>query len=170
LPPDRRGRIHENDVAALREFRRVLDATFARDLARDASATASNVRGNARRYQSDRLLDDRRDTYWATDDSVRTAEVILDLRRPATFNVVRLREYLPLGQRVDGFALDRWDAGTWVEFARGTSIGNQRLLRTSRITGAKIRLRITGASAGPALSELGLYLEPAGSTPRSSKP
>ncbi len=29
LPPDRRGRIHDNDIAALREFRRILDQTFA---------------------------------------------------------------------------------------------------------------------------------------------
>lgn len=39
LPPDRRGRIHENDVASLREFRRILDATFAKDLAQGAKKT-----------------------------------------------------------------------------------------------------------------------------------
>jgi hypothetical protein len=30
VPPDRRGRFHENDVKALREFKRLLDQTFAR--------------------------------------------------------------------------------------------------------------------------------------------
>jgi alpha-L-fucosidase len=33
VPPDRRGRWHDNDVAVLREFRRILDETFATDLA-----------------------------------------------------------------------------------------------------------------------------------------
>jgi alpha-L-fucosidase len=33
---------------------------------------------------------------------------VLDLKHETTFNVVRLREYLPLGQRVEGFALDVW--------------------------------------------------------------
>jgi hexosaminidase len=34
LPPDRRGQIHENDVRALLEFRRMVDSAFANDLAR----------------------------------------------------------------------------------------------------------------------------------------
>ncbi len=34
IPPDRRGQIHGDDVAALRAFRALLDATFAHDLAR----------------------------------------------------------------------------------------------------------------------------------------
>lgn len=33
IPPDRRGRIPDPDAQSLREFRRVLDATFARNLA-----------------------------------------------------------------------------------------------------------------------------------------
>ena len=33
IPPDRRGRIHKNNVKSLREWRRLLDATFAHDLA-----------------------------------------------------------------------------------------------------------------------------------------
>ena len=77
-----------------------------------------------------------------------------------TFNVVSLREYLPLGQRVEAFALDCWQNGQWIESARGTSIGNRRLLRFDNITTGKVRLRITQAAACPALSEVGLYAEP----------
>src|SRR5205085_11600636 len=42
IPPDRRGRIDENDAKSLREWKRILDATFANDLASGAIATASN--------------------------------------------------------------------------------------------------------------------------------
>jgi alpha-L-fucosidase len=76
-----------------------------------------------------------------------------------TFNVVRLREYLPLGQRIEGFALDQWNDGQWVEFANGTSIGNCRLVRGAAITTDRIRLRITKSPVCPALSELGLFDE-----------
>ena len=160
LPPDRAGRIHENDIRALREFRRVLDATFATDLVRDAKPTASNVRSHAKQFAAANVLDQKRDSYWTTDDDVTTPDLILDLRRPVTLNVVSLREYLPLGQRVDSFALDCWEDGRWVEFAKGTSIGNHRLIRGNRITTSKVRLRITQAAACPALSEVGLYAEP----------
>ena len=66
-----------------------------------------------------------------------------------------------MGQRADAFALDRWQEGKWIEFAKGTSIGNRRLLRVDPVTTDKVRLRITQAAAGPALSEFGLYDEPA---------
>lgn len=161
IPPDRRGRIHDNDVQALQNLRATLDATFARDLARGARLEASNIRGGRSTYGPKKLLDAKRNTYWATDDQASTAEVTFHLRQPTTFNVVRLREFLPLGQRVDRFALDRWENGAWVTFFQGTSIGNQRLVRTANMTTEKVRLRITQAAACPALSEFGLYLEPA---------
>lgn len=160
IPPDRRGQIHENDVKALREWRRILDATFATDLARDAKATASNTRGGDRQFAPGNVVDGKRDTYWATDDAVTAAELVLDLGKPVTFNAVRVREYLPLGQRVDAIALDSWNDGEWKQFATATSIGNQRLLRTASITASKVRLRVTKAAACPAISEIGLFRSP----------
>lgn len=160
LPPDRRGRIHDNDMAALREFRRILDQTFADNLARDAKLRASDMRGGLRRFGPGMLLDGKRQSYWTTDDSVTTPELVLEWKRPVTFNVVELREHLPLGQRIEGFAVDQWKDGEWQEFAKGTSIGNRRLLRAAPVTTERVRLRITKAPVCPALSELGVYAEP----------
>ena len=161
VPPDRRGQIHPNDVKVLGQWRQTLDATFAKDLARSAKVTASNTRGNDPQFAPENVIDGRRDTYWACDDFVTTPELVLDLGQPATFNVVRLREYLPLGQRVDSFALDYWDEGKWQEFASATSIGNQRLVTSRPITTSKVRLRITKAAACPAIAEVGLFRSPA---------
>lgn len=160
IPPDRRGRIHENDIASLREFRRILDATFARDLARGAKRTASNVRGGDARFGPERTADGDRATYWATDDAVRAADLVLELEAPARLNVVDLREHLPLGQRVEAFAVDAWKDGAWKEIARGTSIGNRRLLRVASVETSRVRLRVVQASACPAIAEIGLHAEP----------
>ena len=159
LPPDRRGQIHENDVKSLRDFRRQLDATFDHDLAAHAKVAASNVRGGDARFAPKNVIDTSRDTYWSTDDAVTNAELVLDLGRPTTFNVVRLREFLPLGQRIEAFALDQWQDQKWVEFATGTSIGNCRLVRGQNITTDKVRLRIVKAPVCPAISEIGLFVE-----------
>jgi len=161
LPPDRRGRIHDNDIAALREFRRVLDSTFGKNLAHLARASANQVRGGESQYAPSNLVDGRRESYWSTDDGITTAEVTLHLERPATFNVIELREFLPLGQRIDAFVVDHQSDGKWVESAQGTSIGNRRLLRLKDpVSTDRVRLRITQAAATPAVSEFGLYLEP----------
>ena len=160
LPPDRRGRIPDRDVASLREFRRILDATFTQDLAHGAKASANNVRGNAPGFGPQNAIDGRQDTYWSTDDAVTSPELVIDMGEVKTFNVVRLREYLPIGQRVEGFALDQWQDGRWTEFARGTSIGNCRLVRGKAVTASRLRLRITKAPVCPALAEVAVFAEP----------
>jgi len=162
LAPDRRGQIHEADVQALREFRRLLDETFGRNLAARATVSASNVRGGRSdpRFRPQNVIDNRRDTYWASADEVQTPELVLELQQPTTFNVVRLREYLPLGQRVEGFALDAWRDSRWIEIAKGSSIGNCRLVRVPPVNTSKLRLRITQAPVCPAISEVGVFLQP----------
>jgi alpha-L-fucosidase len=126
-----------------------------------SAATHAAATGNGRTpYEPSNLLDGSRDTYWTTDDSILTPELVVTWPEAVSFNVVSLREYLPLGQRIDSVALDQWRDGEWQEFATATSIGNHRLIRTPRISTPKVRLRVTKASASPALSEFGLYSEP----------
>ncbi|QNM98788.1 alpha-L-fucosidase [Chitinimonas koreensis] len=161
LAPDRRGRIPERDAQVLREWGEAHAATFGRDLARGARARASQVRGNAAAYGAGRVLDGRGDTYWSCDDAVREAELMLTLPRPATFDVIRLREYLPLGQRVTTFALDVEERGGWREIARHQAIGSQRLVRLAApVTTRRVRLRIVEAEACPAISEFALFRQP----------
>jgi alpha-L-fucosidase len=136
LPIDRRGRIHENDVNSLLQFRRLFDRTFSKDLAKGAQKT-----------------------YSLANEPTNVSEVVLSFSKPITFNIVRLREYVPLGQRVEAFELDQWSDGSWKLFAQGTSIGNCRLTRTNPLTTTKVRLRITQTAAPPAISEIGLFYE-----------
>ena len=158
LAPDRRGRIPEPDIKSLREFRAIIDSTFSNNLARGCKVSASTVRGNDdKRFSPQNVIDGRRDTYWATDDQVKTAEIVLDLGREVTLDVVRIREALALGQRVEAFALDRWEDAQWKEFGNGTSVGNCRLVRCKRVVTTKVRLRITQAAACPAIAEVSLF-------------
>jgi alpha-L-fucosidase len=156
VPPDRRGLLGDNDVASLRGFGDWLRATFGRNLASGAKIAASNVRG--RTFGTDKLLDGNPETYWATGDGVTTAEVTLDFRHPVSFNVVRLRENIRLGQRVSACLIDSWKDGAWQEFGRATSIGPCRLVRAKdSVSTTRLRLRITESAACPTISELGLF-------------
>ncbi len=160
VPPDRRGLLGDNDVASLRGFGERWRATFGEDLANGAKLTASNVRGRSKMYRAENLTDGDRATYWATDNGVKSAEVTVEFPRPIEFNVVRLRENIRLGQRVDAFSLDLWKDGAWQEFGRGTSIGPCHLVRGSGMAATtRLRLRITDASASPAMTELGVFAD-----------
>jgi alpha-L-fucosidase len=158
VPPDRRGRFHEADVRSLEEFGKLRQAIFSRNLAAGAKATASNTRAASQSFGPHNLIDDNRDSYWATDDGVTTPEVTLEFSRPQTFNIVRVRECIRLGQRVGAFAVDVWKNAGWEKVAQATSIGSCRLLRLdNNVTTSKFRVRITDSAASPALSEISIF-------------
>jgi len=162
LAPDRRGRVPEADAAALRTWRSAIETMLANNLAAGATLTASNARGADSAFAPSQVLDGDGATYWATDDAVRAAELVIDLGAERTFDLVALREPLALGQRIDRVAVDAWDAqaGGWKEIAVATSIGAQRLVPVPATTTAKVRIRIVDAAACPALAEVGLYAQP----------
>ncbi len=157
LPPDRRGLIHENDVRSLMEFRRCLDDIFRQNLAQRAQCTATHTRGQSETFSPANVIDGNRATYWATPDGANAPDLILAFPQSITFNVVSLREFLPLGQRVDRFAIDYDDCGTWREWCCEKAIGARRLIRGKRTTAQRVRLRIVESPVCPAISEFGLF-------------
>jgi alpha-L-fucosidase len=160
VPPDRRGLLHANDVASLKGFGDLVRATFGENLAAKASVTASNVRSP--QFAAATMLDGDRYSCWATDAGARAPEATFTLSTDATFNVIGVRENIRLGQRLDAIEVDAWTNGAWRVIAKATSIGAWRLVRlTENITTSKVRLRVTQAEAAPAISEFGLYREPA---------
>jgi alpha-L-fucosidase len=163
LSPDRRGMLNDHDVASLRAFGDLLRQTFATNLAKGAHFSASNIRGrNGSLYGPGMLVDGDRYSYWATDDAVTTPELVVDLGQAKTFNVIRLRENIKLGQRISAWTVEAFVDGAWEKIGSGTSIGANRLIRLQQnVTTAKVRLRITGSAACIALSDLGLFKEPA---------
>jgi alpha-L-fucosidase len=158
VPPDRRGLFHETDVLRLRGLRAYLDATFGTDLARGAKATADAERGGSPDFAAARAVDGDASTYWATDDGATTGTLQLELRAPARFDQVRVREAIALGQRVEAWALDAEVDGAWKPLAEGTTVGVRRILRFPPVTASKVRLRITRARACPAVAEVALFL------------
>jgi alpha-L-fucosidase len=161
LSPDRTGQLNKNDVLSLKQFGHIVRSTFAINLAKGANLKASNTRGNNKvKYGASNLLDNNRYTYWSTDDQVKKPELVLDLHQPITFNVIRLRENIKLGQRIDEVAIDAIQDGKWKEIAKATSIGGNRLIRLQNdVLTSKVRLRVTSSPVSIALSDFGLYKE-----------
>ncbi len=157
VPADRRGLIAQPDAQRLVEFRRALEAEFPQDLAPKARATASQVRGNDRRFAAHNAIDGKPHTYWATDDTVRAACLEVEFARPTTLNRIVLQEYIALGQRVEEFCLEAEVASGWQKIAEGTTIGYKRILRVAETTTRRVRLRITNSRACPAIATMAVY-------------
>lgn len=161
---DKTGRLDPADVKSLLEFKELRDKLYARDYALGATVTASQTRGNDKKFSPSNMTDGNIETYWAVEDDNLTPTAVITLPKPATFDVIRLREQTRLGQRVDSFNIDAFVNGKWVCIDNeGKTIGNQVMRRLNRpITTQKLRLRITGSQATPCISEFSLFRQPAG--------
>lgn len=157
VPPDRRGLIHEKDVASLQGFRRKLDAAFRTDLALNASVTESAFRGGSDDYHGDNVTDGDRSTYWCTDDDVTTGFLEIDLGTSKRIQYVVVREHISLGQRIRKFNIEAWENGRWREIGAGTTIGYKRIIPTGGVDTEKIRINILDAKASPVVSDVSVY-------------
>jgi alpha-L-fucosidase len=128
VPPDRRGLLHENDTQSLRAFGRRLRAAFAANL---LAAPA--------------LSQDGRE--WSA--HLKTQEGI---------NLIRLREDIREGQRIDRFRVEIHRQGIWHPLTEGTSVGACRIVRLpERARGNQLRLTVLQSSAPPKVSEFTAY-------------
>lgn len=110
VPADRRGRIADADVAALRGLGAWLEATFGHDLA--GAATRKHY--------------------------PKAGELLF--AQPTTVDVFDLGEdVLAAGQQVEQFRIEVLQNGGWRECARGTTIGMRRLVRSEPVTGDGFR-------------------------------
>lgn len=160
LPVDNRGLVHETDVKALKELRAALDADFKTNLAKGISITADQTRGNDSKFEAENMLDGDKETYWATDDAVKKASIVLDFGKPTSFNRFLAQEYVKLGQRVREFKLEIEKDGKWEEIAKQTTIGYKRILRFKTVTSQKLRFTILDSRACPTISNIEVYNAP----------
>lgn len=178
LAPNRDGRLDAADVASLEAFGKMRSRLLATDYALGAEVEASQVRGNNDQYAGTRLTDGDIESYWSPEDGNTTPSAEIKLASPATFDVIRLREQIRLGQRVEAFCVEAMIDGKWqtiveagqpgqvesqfnLRGGKGHTIGNQVMRWLSQpVTTDRLRLTITRAKACPCISEFSLLRMP----------
>lgn len=160
VPVNRDGLIHPNDSTRLMEFKHARDETFKTDLAKGKRVTASNTRPGIRQFGAQNLTDGKANTYWAADDVVSNATLIIDLEKATELNRIVLEEYIPLGQRIKSFSVEYWNGTDFKPLDKQTTIGHKRILSFPTVSTTKIRINIWEANACPVLSGIQIYKAP----------
>lgn len=155
IPPDRRGLIHENDIASLRKWKSMLDGTFHKNLAQDAM-----VRYGSRLVTMNNPMFDGITSTHLELDQESEIPVVIDLPDSRTFDVLMLQENIQVGQRIERFRLEAFLGKEWKTVCSGTTVGYKRILRFNPIKTNQLRLIIEQSRLQPALAEFGLYLQP----------
>ncbi|KUN09330.1 hypothetical protein AQI95_05800 [Streptomyces yokosukanensis] len=157
--PNQQGVFDPSAVTALNTFGTALSQTFGADLAAGAGSANGPGTANTRGHAPAAAVDASLDTSWQP--RARTGSLVLTLPSARTFDVLSVQEDLRVGQRVESFAVDARTSGTWVQIATDTTVGARRLIRLNTpVTASRIRLRITGSRAAPAIAAFGLHLRP----------
>jgi len=157
IPPDRRGLIHENDLAALKGWREIMDKEFAKNHALHAETVANNYRDGLENFAPSNTTDGNKETYWATDDGVTKGSLEISLGQNTTVKYILLQEYIKLGQRIKSFTVDAWVEGTWKTVATATTIGYKRIIMLQPVETNKLRLNIVESKACPLISNIEVY-------------
>jgi alpha-L-fucosidase len=85
---------------------------------------------------------------------------VLTFPHPVEFNVIRLREAIQYGQRIDAATIESWNGQSWESVASVTSVGARRLVRLEKpVTATRLRLRVTESAAPAIVSEMALFRE-----------
>ncbi len=167
IAPNRDGKLDPADVKALLAFKSLRERLYKTDFALNAKIFKASSTRN-KNFEPRNLTDGNLDSFWAPSDSDKNPSVEIKLPKAAEFDVVRVREEIRLGQRVENWALDAFVDNAWQEVVAGTSIGNQALLKfpAGAVFSDRIRLRIKNSPAVPCLSEISLFKFPAGTPVR----
>jgi alpha-L-fucosidase len=142
IPPDTRGLINENDVKSLLELKEFLSLIKSKkDKIKDISFTdESKIKKNNLKV----LLDGSSNSFWPSQEGTKTATVEITFTEKTKFNYLQIEEYVNKGQRVKSFNVEIWKNRKWVEIAKGTTIGNRRILDFGSQTSKKIRISMEG--------------------------
>lgn len=130
IPPDRRGLIHEADVARLKEFAAYRKSIFAHNRVTDGEGLKQVASG-------------KEQVYTLTPDSV--------------INVVMLQEDIAKGQRVEAFSLEALIDGAWRKIATGTTIGYKRMVQIPDMKAEKLKVKILSSRRNANLSRVAAY-------------
>jgi len=158
VPPDRRGLLHENDIKSLLGFRELLKKEFEKDLARGKAVVSTSFRG--RGYGASNVNDGKPETYWTTDKSQTTGDIIVNLTTETEVNRIVLQEYIKLGQRVQEFQVSAFSKGEWIKLIDGTTIGHKIIRKFPVIKASEIKITFSKSKACPLISNVELYRAP----------
>jgi alpha-L-fucosidase len=152
VPPDRRGKFHPADSAALVGFRALRENAFQRNLMKGATIRSNQKSAQPLQY----LLDSDNNTWWMGNGS-QPLELEVQLKSSTRLNTLVLEEMIAYGQRIQSFQIEAMINGNYQTVFTGTTIGRKKIAIFQEVETNRLRLKINAAKAIPILRNLTAY-------------
>jgi alpha-L-fucosidase len=148
IPPSNKGLFGPRDEACLIEVGNRIRATYATNLAANATIEANDSAND--------LADGSLLTYWQP--TTKQGSFIVTLPNAQTLNRFVLQEAIAtVGQRIKKHGLDAWIDGQWQQIAAATTVGYKRILRFPTITTDRLRVRVLDSRLNPTIAEIAAH-------------
>ena len=160
VPPNNQGTVDKPILDRVTEFGQNVEETFRKNLAKNATIEASNVRGNDIAFKPGNVVDDKDETYWTTEDGTKEGSLTIKWDKAKKFDVVSIEEAIQKGQHINSYKVEykASDDAQWQTLKSGVTVGAKRLVRTAPVSATQVKITV-GTTNGkvPMLSEVGVY-------------
>jgi alpha-L-fucosidase len=158
-PPNKEGLVSPIDAKKTDSLGALIRGTFKTNLA--SGATIKTLHSRGAKYKASNMVDNLKNTYYATADGANTDTIVFNLGAAKTFDVLMLQEVIELGHRTTGWSVEYSTNGKhWISIPEATgkqSIGYKWLVKFKPVTASQVRLRITEGKACAAIHTFGIY-------------
>ena len=153
VPPDRRGLINEHDSAALMGFKKLRDASFAKNILLEGAVTYNAK--DTLDFKS--ILIDDKDSTFITLPNGKALGIKAWFTSTQKINCIELQEPVYLGQKINGFTVALVSKGKIINEIRGTTVGKKRII-TFPVTEVDGFYMAFNSTTPISLSEVSAYL------------
>lgn len=153
IPPDRRGLIHENDVARLKEMGEYLEKTFANCITQEATIAATSEEEN----HNAECVKQEDNTFYKACDGNEEVTLTLEFEEKKTIHHIVLQEQLSCSQRIEAFEILAQTEKGAQKIYEGTVVGSKKICKIEEIETNKIIINILASRNSPTLKFVGVY-------------
>lgn len=152
LPPDRRGRIHENDVIRLKELGDYIKNAFSHNLLEtEGSLTAS---AQQKEHPIEAVREENYETWYEAPVGTNAVEICIQFPEKKKIRHLVMKENIYRSQRVERFSVE---SGDGITLYQGTVIGYKRIVPFQGLETDSLVIRIEDSRVCPTLAFIGVY-------------
>ena len=150
------GRIHETDVANLKQLGEFIENTFKYNLVDEAGITTIPPL-DCQEKEPTVLRTDDYETYFMNEAGTNKLMIKLNWIEKKKLNYLVLKEAIPFSQRVEKFKVCYEENGSMKECYNGTTIGYKKIIDLKGIQTDFLAIVIEDSRVAPVMSFVGVY-------------
>ena len=154
VPPNKEGRIADQDVARLKELGDYFKHTFRENVAEKAIFRANKEKAG---YEIENVRDMMSDKWYMPEDGETSVEIEIELEKKEALHYLVMQEHIQLSQRIEDFQVYAKVEDKWIRVYKGTTVGYKKIVRLHDIETNMLKIQIKDSRVCPTLHFVGVY-------------